>query len=123
MQERLGALGIWNEARVHSTFRHGYKPAQTSIIRLRGADIGWMQVSESSRRLRLHQLHLLAEFRNNGIGTRLLRALQRRAGSRRKPIALSVIRGNPALSLYHRLGFRVVGAGKEKLHMRWRGRS
>jgi hypothetical protein len=36
-----------------------------------------------------------------------------------RPVALNVIRGNPALSLYRRLGFRVVGGDAEKLHMRW----
>ena len=32
---------------------------------------------------------------------------------------LNVMRGNPAINLYLRLGFRVTGSDHEKTHMRW----
>jgi hypothetical protein len=36
-----------------------------------------------------------------------------------RPVSLNVIRGNPAISLYRRLDFRIVGEDKEKIRMRW----
>ena len=115
----LTALGMWDEGRVVKRFRQAFKIDQVQVIRLDDADIGWMQVSETADRLHLHQLHILPQFHNQGIGTRLIQALLDRARNVGRPVGLNVIRGNRALSLYRRLGFRVVGGDAEKLHMRW----
>lgn len=112
-------LGLWNEGRILIRFRRAFKTEQIQVIRLDGADIGWMQVSESAERLHLHQIHLVPQFHNRGIGTSLIRTMLDRARRQGRPAFLNVIRGNRALSLYHRLGFRVVGGDAEKLHMRW----
>ncbi len=121
MRQRLVPLGLWDAARVAARFRRGFRVDESRIVRLRGLDIGWMQVSESPRGFHLSQLHLVDRFRNNGIGTGLIRSLQDRAQRAGKPIALNVIRGNPAAVLYRRLGFRVIRKGEEKVHMRWDG--
>jgi ribosomal protein S18 acetylase RimI-like enzyme len=115
----LMALGLWHEGRIVARFRQAFKIEQIQVIRLDGADIGWMQVSESPERLHLHQLHIVPEFHNQGIGTRLIGTILDRARKKGRPALLNVIRGNRALSLYRRLGFRVVGGDAEKLHMRW----
>ena len=52
----------------------------------------------------------------------MIKELQGKARAKALPITLNVIHGNPALDLYLRLGFRVVGEDEDKLHMRWRGR-
>lgn len=115
----LSALGRWDEGRVVTRFKGAFKIDHAQVIRLDGADIGWMQVSDSADRLHLHQLHIVPRFHNRGIGTCLIQALLERARGLGRPVALNVIRGNPALSLYQRLGFRIVGGDVEKLHMRW----
>lgn len=115
----LTALGLWHEGRIVARFRQAFHIEQTRVIRLDGADIGWMQVSESPERIHLHQLHIVPQFRNRGIGTSMIRAILDRARRQGRPAFLNVIRGNRALSLYRRLGFRVVGGDVEKLHMRW----
>ena len=115
----LTALGMWDEGRVVKRFRQAFKIDQVQVIRLDDADIGWMQVSESAERLHLHQLHILPQFHNRGIGTSLIRTILDRARRQGRPALLNVIRGNRAVSLYRRLGFRVVGGDAEKLHMRW----
>jgi GNAT superfamily N-acetyltransferase len=115
----LTALGQWDELRVVSRFREDFKPGLAQIIRSVNADIGWMQVSDSVDSLHLDQLHLVAPYRNHGVGTRLIQALQQRARTGGKPIGLNVIRGNPAVFLYRRLGFRVIDEDDEKLRMRW----
>ena len=43
-----------------------------------------------------------------------------RATATGSSVALDVIRGNPAITLYRRLGFRSVGEDQEKFQMLWR---
>jgi len=123
MKRLLSALGTWHEIRVLARFRQGFKVEQTRVIQWDGVDIGWMQVSETAKQRHLHQLHIIAEFRNRGIGTWLIRSLLDQAAAARQAVALNVVRGNPALSLYRRLGFQVVGGDGEKHHMRWEAKS
>jgi GNAT superfamily N-acetyltransferase len=104
---------------VAARFRRSFDAGRAQVICVRGADIGWMQESERAGRIHLHQLHIVARFRNHGIGTRLLRGLLDRGRSAGWPVGLNVIRGNRALSLYRRLGFRVVGGDAERLYLRW----
>jgi ribosomal protein S18 acetylase RimI-like enzyme len=114
-------LGRWDESRVVSRFKQGYKSDDVQVIRSGGADIGWIQTSNSADELHLDQLHIVDRFRNRGIGTRLIQELQDRAHSASKTVGLNVIRGNAAIALYCRLGFCIVSEDEEKLKMRWGG--
>jgi ribosomal protein S18 acetylase RimI-like enzyme len=68
--------------------------------------------------IHLRQIHIVDGFRNCGIGTNLIQSLLDRAQAMGRPVALNVMRGNPAISLYRRLGFRIVGEDEEKFQMR-----
>jgi ribosomal protein S18 acetylase RimI-like enzyme len=113
----LSKIGRWNGLRSKSRFRRGYKQAQTQVICVGDQPIGWMQVAEFVGRLHLHQLHLSAEFRGRGIGTRLLEDLLQRADSIGKPVTLEVMHGNRARRLYLRLGFKPTGRDPDKIQM------
>jgi ribosomal protein S18 acetylase RimI-like enzyme len=117
----LLALGRWDEERMLSRFSDGFKLEQIKVLRRAGGDIGWMQVSETEQEVHLDQLHLIDGARNQKIGTHLIRRLQERARAAGKPLALNVIRGNPAKALYERLGFRTDGGDEEKIRMLWSG--
>jgi ribosomal protein S18 acetylase RimI-like enzyme len=114
-------LGRWDESRVVARFKAGYKPEEVQVILSDAVDIGWIQASNSADELHLDQLHIINHFRNLGIGTGLIHDLQDRARRTGKTVGLNVIRGNPAIVLYRRLGFRIVGEDEEKLKMRWEG--
>ena len=117
----LLALERWDEERILSRFSDGFKLEQIKVLRRAGGDIGWMQVSETEEEMHLDQLHLIDGARNQKIGTHLIRMLQDRARAADKPLALNVIRGNPAKALYERLGFRTDGGDEEKIRMLWSG--
>ena len=119
MQRLLGALGTWDEDRVVRRFRKSFRVEQSQIVRLGDIDIGWIQVSETTDHIHLHQIHLVEQFRNRGIGGQLIAALLLRAQAAVCPVLLNVVRGNPAMSLYARLGFRPVRTDEEKVLMRW----
>ena len=58
------------------------------------------------------------EYRGRGIGTRLLTQLLRGAAKHFTAVSLSVAADNPALRLYRRLGFEIVGRSGTALTMR-----
>ncbi len=119
MRRLLSRLGKWDEDRVKRRFRESFRLSQTQIIDLGDADIGWIQVSETAEQFHLHQIHLVQQYRNRGIGGALIAGLLRQAQAEGRPVVLNVIHGNPAASLYARLGFRPVREDAEKLLMRW----
>lgn len=117
MRRNLIPLGMWDDTRAEARFRRVFKREQSRVICRDGHDIGWLQISASRQRIRLHQIHIIERFRNQGIGAALIGALLRHAGRTRMTVALNVVRGNPALSLYLRLGFHVTGGDEEKFYM------
>jgi len=119
VRQHLLALGRWDEAAVVARFERSFNPAQAQVVRVGAEEIGWIQVSESAEKFHVHQIHLLSPFRGRGIGARLISELLGRAGRLGKPVALNVIIGNPARSLYERLGFKVTGGDEEIVNMLW----
>ena len=108
--------------------RHGYLAryphGEHQLVLLDGRPVGRLWVAREPGELRLVDLSLLPAHRGAGVGTELLRALQREATEAGKPLRLSVARDNPARRLYARLGFTPV-AGAEKseefyLALEWR---
>lgn len=115
----LRALGSWDRAAVTRRFKASYQRHPSQVIRAEGADIGWLQVSRGEAAIHVHQMHLVRDWRNRGIGRQLIRAIKARAEAHGLPVTLKVIRGNPAMALYIRLGFRTVDEDRELFHMRW----
>ncbi len=109
----------WTERRLISGLKRSFKRPEVRIITVDGADAGWLQISESGRNISLSQIHIRRDFRSRGIGTQLIRDLFERARAKKKPVSLSVVRSNPAVALYKRLGFEVVSEDRYKLYMRW----
>jgi GNAT superfamily N-acetyltransferase len=119
-ERHLSKIGQWDRPRITSKFRHGYKPAPAQIICVGDKPVGWMQVADFVGHLHLRQLHLIRDFRKQGIGTRLIKDLLQRADALGKPVTLDVMHGNPARFLYLRLGFRQTGQDTTKRQMIWR---
>jgi ribosomal protein S18 acetylase RimI-like enzyme len=115
----LSALGPVDKESLRARFDQSYCQDRSSIICLSGEDIGWMQVLDAEDRIYIEQLHLLAPYRNRGVGRTLIADIFSRALASNRPVELSVIRGNPAIRLYGRLGFRLIAEEPEKLRMRW----
>ena len=115
----LRALGSWDEAAARERLASSLHRLPAQLICLKGLRIGWIQVSQTSAGFHLHQVHIRGAYRNRGIGSRLIGDILERARGLGLPVSLNVIRGNPAISLYARLGFQVVGHDRDLLRMRW----
>jgi GNAT superfamily N-acetyltransferase len=91
--------------------------AEVRIVMRGGRDIGWLQVAESADEIFLKQLFLEPASQRQGIGTGLVRDLIERGRLTGKPVRLGVVKMNPALALYRRLGFAVTSEDDVKFYM------
>lgn len=81
-------------------------PAGAAWLRLlTGVNRGYGWVDDAIPEL---SVAVLPQYRGQGIGTQLIRALLDQARARFPGVSLSVSAGNPAENLYRRLGFVVV---------------
>lgn len=80
---------------------------------------GAISVLERPGALHLANLHLLPGHQRQGLGTALLRDLQNRAAARELAVTTQVLKRNPALRFYERLGFRIIGEQGLRYRLRW----
>lgn len=89
----------------HQYYREAYHDASFQVILLDGKEAGRLYVWESDRQIRIVDIALLPEFRNQGIGSTILRELIAKSETSGKTLCIHVEIYNPALNLYKRLGF------------------
>lgn len=97
-----------------------YAEANDEVILAAGERAGRLRVHARENEIRCIDLALLPEFRNQGLGTLLLRRLQREAAAANKPLRLQVIRFSRAISLFERLGFVRTSETGTHFQMEWK---
>ena len=117
MENIIRELKLDRAAQVAS-FRQQWKMTQVRIITFEGADIGWLQSATRGDALFLAQLFVDASFQRRGIGTEVINRVIGEAARARQAVALAVVKVNPALRLYERLGFRITQEDDRKFYMR-----
>src|ERR1700704_4240774 len=88
------------------SYESAYGQAEHSIVEEDGQPIGRMIVVREKDFAHLVDIALLTEQRGRGIGSGLLRELIQQCSRDGVPLRLQVLKVNPALRLYERLGFR-----------------
>ena len=124
--EELAGVG-WDDAQKQAFFRmqfvareRSHPPVDDRIILLNGRPIGRMMVDRGEESILLRDIALLTEYRDAGIGTRLITELMKDAASAGKPIQLHVVASSSAVRLYERLGFCKTGhESAAYLEMKW----
>jgi len=101
-----------------ASFRQLWELTQVRIIVVDGADVGWLQSTKQGDSLFLAQLFISASFQRRGIGTEVMHRLIAEAARARQAVTLGVVKINPALRLYERMGFRITHEDDRKLYMR-----
>jgi len=96
-------------------YQFTYPAAIHQIIEYNGSPAGQWIVDRSPNETTLVDIALLPGFRNQGLGAFLLGKLQ----AENKKIILHVIRTNPAVNLYQRMGFVFVGEDGLYAQMEW----
>jgi ribosomal protein S18 acetylase RimI-like enzyme len=88
-------------------YRQTNPHARFDLVEIDGRPGGRLYVDERSDDLRIIDISLLPEHRGTGIGAALVRAVQEEASACGRGVSLHVAIGNPAASLYARLGVRL----------------
>lgn len=92
----------------HTWYQEHYQGAEFVVILVDGAPAGRLYVHRRPAEIRLVDIALLPEYRNQGLGERLLRDLLAEGEATGKPVTIHVEIYNPAMRLYQRLGFRPI---------------
>jgi ribosomal protein S18 acetylase RimI-like enzyme len=83
--------------------------------------VGRIWIARREDSFHLVDIAILPEAQNSGIGTILVRELQREAELARKPVRLSVFRFNPGSVRFHeRLGFTVTHEDAIQFYYEWK---
>jgi GNAT superfamily N-acetyltransferase len=101
-----------------ASFRQLWELTQVRIIVVDGTDIGWLQSSTRGDSLFLGQLFVDASVQRRGIGTEVIQRLITEAARAGQAVTLGVVKINPALRLYERMGFRITHEDDRKFYMR-----
>lgn len=107
----------WDEAAEVEKFAKQFVPEEASIITCRGMEVGWLQTSVRDDCVFLAQVYVEPGHQGQGLGTQAVRMVIAQADELGLPVRLGVVRFNPALGLYERLGFRTVGEDQYKFYM------
>lgn len=103
---------------ISRSLRERWVCAEVRIIQLDGADVGWIQTALEDDALFIRQFMVEEGVRNQGIGTSVMHLLLHEATSAGRSMTLGVVKDNPALRLYERLGFRITHEDDRKFYMR-----
>jgi GNAT superfamily N-acetyltransferase len=117
--QRDAILRMQFNAQLH-TYEAEFPKADHQIIMLDGKVIGRVLVERTEAEHRGVDIALMPEYRSGGIGTMLIQELLDEAATVDKPFRISVVRTNPALHLYDRLGFRMTGENLTHVLLEWR---
>ncbi len=80
--------------------------------------MGVITVNGPTKSLHIRQIQILPEHQGEGIGSKVLSVVKKRALQLQLPITLNVLLRNPARGLYLRHGFQIEGKNKLEFQMR-----
>jgi ribosomal protein S18 acetylase RimI-like enzyme len=115
IEELLG----WDQRRQEDGFVSWFKLEEAAIIVADGRPVGWFQTRVNEQEIFLGSLYVSPEMQRRGIGSDVLRQLVSQAVRASKTLRLAVMRNNPAVKLYERLGFQVTHDDQYKLYMQF----
>ena len=103
-----GLIGMQFRAQSMS-IRLDHPRADRKIVLVDGAPVGRLVVDASAHHVELIDIALLPDYRNQGIGTSVLRGVLAQADRVGRVVRLHVEKQSRAVRLYERLGFSISG--------------
>ena len=112
-------FGIWDERAQRERFASKLQRAAFQTVELAGCPIAAVWSSEDDDHVYLHELLVLPEFQNRGVGSWVLHGELARARAAGKPMRLHTLLPNRAQELYKRHGFVETGRSDVYVDMDW----
>jgi ribosomal protein S18 acetylase RimI-like enzyme len=107
-EQKAAFLAHQFDAQSRHYARH-YADASFELLLVDGTRAGRLIVARWPGEIHIVDIALMPEHRGRGVGTAVLEPLLDEARATGATASIYVERGNPALTLYERLGFRAVG--------------
>jgi len=104
-------------------FKTDYPHAEELVVLRAGDRVGQMMIERGEREIRMVDLALLPEHRNAGIGTHLVNELLAEAKESGRAFRVQVMRSNPAVALFERLGLVRTSETGSHYQLEWRSGS
>jgi len=101
-------FGGWDAAFQGQKFSESMSLETQELILVSGRPVGLINRPQTEQDIVLDQLWILPSHQNLGLGTQLIQDLIAISEGCEKPIRLSVLLLNPAVSLYERMGFQII---------------
>ena len=128
------ALTNWDEAQrdafvrmqfnaQQAHYRQNYPEAEHLIILLNGESAGRLYVAEIETQIRIVDVTVVAEYRNLGIGSAIIRQLMEEAAQIGKPLTIYVETFNPSYRVFERFGFTKAGESGYSHLLEWKADS
>ena len=92
----------------HAYYQEQFPAASFDLVLVNGEPVGRLYLDRRGDEIRIIDIALLAEFRGQGTGSKLLREILQEARDLQIPVRIHVESNNPAMSLYRRLGFEMI---------------
>jgi ribosomal protein S18 acetylase RimI-like enzyme len=89
----------------HHHYTTYYPQAEWLVVEHRGRAVGRLYVEEWPTQFRIIDIAMVPEAQGKGFGTALIDDIFSRARAAGKKVSIHVEKNNPAMQLYHRLGF------------------
>ncbi len=117
MNEHLKRAGEPIDEHAHwARLRYRYNDAH--IVCYGAESIGLFKFIRDPDGWTIVQIQILPSYQGRGIAARLINELLRQADDAGVPVNLSVLKGNRAINLYRRLGFKVVDTTDSSFQMK-----
>ena len=95
-------------------YKQDFKPAEIQVVCLADEPVGRLRIVRGAE-IYIGGMQILPEYRGRGIGTAILESLIAESKQTSKPIRLKVFHNNPpALSLYEKVGFKVIEENEQQ---------
>ena len=101
-------------------FKTDYPHAEELVVLRAGESVGQLLIERGEREIQMVDLALLPEHRNAGIGTYLIGRLLADAEKSSSVFRVQVMRSNPAVALFERLGLVRTGETGSHYQLEWR---
>ena len=107
----------WDEKIQQKHHAADWQEQRPGIILYGNQPIGSILVTSEDNHNHVGRFYILPEFQNKGIGTHILKDVLVKADKAKQSTTLAVLRINPAISLYKRHGFTVMGSNEHQYLM------
>lgn len=118
-EEKINFLR-WQFEAQHTHYTKYFPNARFDLILYKNRPIGRLYIDQREDEIRIVDIALLPQYRNQGIGARLIKDVLADATKRGLVVRIHVEHNNPAMNLYDRLGFKKINEEGIYWLMEWK---